>query len=83
MDMQAAAMAMLLKDRKEQAKAGRREYIALASRTCATVYDAAYGEAFATTPRVKREALEDRACGPARKLTSKKNRAERRAARGE
>jgi hypothetical protein len=81
MNMQAAAMAMLLKDRKEQAKAGRREYIALATRTCATVYDAAYGEMFATTPRVKREALGEHACGPMVKLTKKKNRAERIAAR--
>lgn len=81
MDMQQAAMDMLSKIRKEQAKAGKREYVALAAVVCSKVYDAAYGEGFSTAPRVKREALGEHACTKIMVRLTKKNRAQRIAAR--
>jgi len=82
MDMQAAAMAMLVKARQAQIKAGRREHVAFASVTFAAVHDAAFGDDFKTTPRAKRQRLGERACTVAMpRLRAKKNRAERIAAR--
>jgi hypothetical protein len=81
MDMQAAAMRMLANDRKAQAQAGKRELLALAFahlRTINEPIEAVYSD---TAPRVK-GAKGERAHAPVMsRLRTKKNRAERIAAR--
>lgn len=77
-----AAMKMLQAERKAQADAGRREYVALArSARREAVEDCvlAYSE---TAPRVKQFAAGERAaCAVPRRLKRKLNRAERQARR--
>ena len=76
------ALKMLATERKAQADAGRREYVALARSTRRDAVEdciLAYSD---TAPRVKRFAAGERAaCAVPRRLKRKLNRAERQARR--
>jgi hypothetical protein len=81
MNMQAAAMKMLADDRKAQADAGKRELVALSFAHLRAIHEpieAAYSD---TRPHVKKAAGVHAAAPVMRKLRTKKNRAERIAAR--